>query len=211
MQLNASSAHEPTRRLLERQGLNPIRYSLLMVTDLDETPPDPRWPDGLVVRTYQDDSDLEVFCRTVDETFQDHWGHVESPIEDVVQRWQHRIENGKNIDLSLWFLVVDDDEVTAVARCDPHVGDNLTMGLVDVLGVRRPWRRKGLGTALLHHIFGEFYRRGHKQVSLGVDADSLTGATRLYEKAGMRVVQQVARYEKELRPGKELGTQLVED
>ncbi len=211
VQFNASSTHEPTKRLFERQGLNPIRYSLLMVADLDKAPPDPKWPDGLVVGTYQDYPNLEVFCRTVDETFQDHWGHVGSPIEDIVQRWQHRIENDKNIDLSLWFLVMDGDEVAAVARCEPCVGDNLEMGLVEVLGVRRPWRRKGLGTALLHHTFGEFYRRGHKQVSLGVDAGSLTGATRLYEKAGMRVVQQVARYEKELRPGKELGTRAIEN
>jgi hypothetical protein len=47
-------------------------------------------------------------------------------------------------------------------------------------------------------------------VGLGVDADSLTGATRLYEKAGMHVVRELATYEKELRAGEELARQSVE-
>jgi len=76
--------------------------------------------------------------------------------------------------------------------------------------VRRPWRRKGLGLALLLHSFGEFYRRGRRRVGLGVDAQSLTGATRLYEKAGMRVARVYNTYEKELRPGVDLSTQSVQ-
>lgn len=83
------------------------------------------------------------------------------------------------------------------------------MGWVDQLGVRRPWRRSGLGLALLHHTFGEFYRRGFTRVALGVDASSLTGATRLYERAGMYVARKYLTLEKELRPGVELGTQTV--
>ena len=121
------------------------------------------------------------------------------------------IESKEEFDPTVWFLAMEGDEIAAVCLCAPRMGDNPEMGVVDELAVRRPWRRRGLGTALLHHAFGEFYHRGHKQVGLGVDAESLTGATRLYEKAGMRVAQQFARYEKELRPGKELGTQSVEN
>jgi ribosomal protein S18 acetylase RimI-like enzyme len=65
--------------------------------------------------------------------------------------------------------------------------------------------------ALLLHSFGEFYRRGIHKVALGVDAQSLTGATRLYERAGMHIVRQYARYEKELRPGVELSTQALKE
>jgi mycothiol synthase len=211
MQLEASSAHGPTARLFEKQGLEVVRYSWLMVADLDGMPPEPEWPGGIVLHTYQDYPDLEAVCRTVNEAFQDHWGYVGSPIEDMTRQWQHRIESDEEFDPSLWFLAMDDDEIAGVSLCGPRVGDDTEMGLVDVLGVRRPWRRKGLGLALLHHAFGEFHCRGQKRVSLGVDAESLTGATRLYEKAGMRVVRQLARYEKELRPGREPGTQAVED
>ncbi len=83
------------------------------------------------------------------------------------------------------------------------------MGYVHTLGVRRPWRRRGIALALLHHSFGEFFNRGKSKVSLHVDAKSLTGATRLYEKAGMHVDRLSHNYEKELRPGKDLSTQSV--
>jgi mycothiol synthase len=211
MQLNTSSAHEPTKHLFEKQGLNAVRYSWFMVTDLHEKPPEPEWPDGIVLRTYQDHPDLEAVCRAVDEAFRDHWGHVGSPIEEMTKRWQHRIENNEKFDPSLWFLAMDGTEIAAVNLCESHVGGDTEVGLVDTLGVRRSWRRRGLGMALLHHAFGEFHRRGRKQVGLDVDADSLTGATRLYERAGMRVVRQLVRYEKELCSGEELSTQAVEN
>jgi ribosomal protein S18 acetylase RimI-like enzyme len=102
------------------------------------------------------------------------------------------------------------DEVAAVALCRARAHEDPEMGFVNTLGVRRPWRRQGLGLALLHHAFGEFYRRGQKRVGLGVDASNLTGATRLYERAGMHVARQFDLYEKEVRPGKELSTQAVE-
>ena len=82
-------------------------------------------------------------------------------------------------------------------------------GFVDALGVRRPWRRSGLGLALLHQCFSAFYQRKTRTVKLMVDSRNLTGATRLYERAGMRVTQLHYTYEKELRPGKELRTQAI--
>jgi ribosomal protein S18 acetylase RimI-like enzyme len=83
------------------------------------------------------------------------------------------------------------------------------MAWVQSLGVRRPWRRQGLALALLHHLFGASYRRGITKVGLGVDTESLTGATRLYEKAGMQIYRQWDTYEKELRPGEDLVTRQV--
>ncbi|PKN49141.1 MAG: hypothetical protein CVU58_04450 [Deltaproteobacteria bacterium HGW-Deltaproteobacteria-16] len=54
-----------------------------------------------------------------------------------------------------------------------------------------------------------YYERGKRWAGLGVDAQSLTGVTRLYETAGMRMPRQSALYEKELSGGQELGTQTV--
>ena len=61
------------------------------------------------------------------------------------------------------------------------------------------WRKRGLGLALLLQAFNEFYQRGDRTVGLGVDAQSLTGATRLYEKAGMHVTRRYDTYEKVIR------------
>jgi ribosomal protein S18 acetylase RimI-like enzyme len=75
---------------------------------------------------------------------------------------------------------------------------------VNALGVRRPWRKHGLGLALLTHSFGEFFRRGEQIVGLGVDAENQTGATRLYQRAGMQVASEYVVYLKELRPGRDI-------
>jgi mycothiol synthase len=74
---------------------------------------------------------------------------------------------------------------------------------VDVVAVRRPWRGRGLGLALLRHALGELYRRGVREVGLSVDAESITGAPRLYGRAGLRVSSSYALFQKELRPGRE--------
>ena len=71
-------------------------------------------------------------------------------------------------------------------------------GFVDWLGVRRPWRRRGLGRALLVHAFRELHARGAERVGLGVDAQNATGATRLYESVGMGVEADHATFAKRL-------------
>ncbi len=91
--------------------------------------------------------------------------------------------------------VEDGGEISGVCLCKTIAG----RGEVDVVAVRRPWRNRGLGLALLRHAFGEFYRRGVREVGLSVDAESTTGAPRLYGRAGMRVAQSYTLYQKELR------------
>jgi hypothetical protein len=46
--------------------------------------------------------------------------------------------------------------------------------------------------------FAEFYSRGVPRVTLGVDAESPTGATKLYESVGMTVENAAVVYEKAL-------------
>ena len=82
-------------------------------------------------------------------------------------------------------------------------------GRIGGLNLRWLVALSGLGLALLHHTFREFYKRGKERVGLGVDATSLTGATRLYERAGMHVQKTFHNYELELRPGTELGTEVL--
>ena len=57
--------------------------------------------------------------------------------------------------------------------------------VVELLGVRRPWRRRGLGMALLRQAFYLFQQKGFTEAELGVDAESRTNAVALYERGGM--------------------------
>ena len=77
-------------------------------------------------------------------------------------------------------------------------------GKVGSLSIRRPFRRRGLARALMYHALGEFYRYGIRRVITDTDADSFTGANRLYQQVGMRNYRREHLYEKVLRPGTEL-------
>ncbi len=88
------------------------------------------------------------------------------------------------------------DEIAGVALCDWK--RNGEWGWVETLGVRPAWRRRGIGQALLRSAFLAFFERGERTVALQVDAESPTGATRLYERAGMRVLYEVVVWEKML-------------
>lgn len=184
--------------LLRHEGYEIERYFLRMSIELDETPAAPVLPDGMTIRTFVTGQDDRATHRAVDESFRDHWNHVSEPFD----AWRAHAVERENFDPTLWFLAVESGEVAAAALC----ANFPDLGFVNTLGVRRAWRKSGVGLALLHAAFGEFYRRGQKHVSLGVDAQSLTGATRLYERAGMHEQRKYAIFTKELRTGVELGT-----
>jgi len=204
-------------KLFENNGYCMIRHALRMVIDVDGDLPAPQWPAGIRVRTMRAGEEAEV-VRAVRDSFKDHFGYIEVPFEQDFKRWMHMIENDVNYDPSLWFLAVDEegiarDHIAGMSLCWPKSFDDPDLGWVGTLGVRRPWRRRGLGLALLQHSFIELHQRGKPRAGLGVDAESLTGATRLYLKAGMRPDprHQFSLYEKELRPGIDLSTRSLEE
>jgi mycothiol synthase len=205
------SIDQPAEELFLSLGFNRIRYSLRMVIELNGMPPEAVWPEGISVRNFVVGQDESAALQAVRESFQDHWGYVARPFEAELARWKHFMETDDIFDPSLWFLAMAGDRVVGTALNYPYVDDDHEMGWVGTLGVVRDRRRQGLGLALLHHSFADFYRRGNRKVGLGVDAQSLTGATRLYERAGMRPdpKRQWSMFEKELRPGHEMGTQSV--
>lgn len=183
-------------KMLEHEGYTPARYFFQMEAELNETPPSPEWPENIHVRPFVLGEDEPIFYETMEEAMADHWGHVPISLEE----WKKR-QMGSTFDPSLWFLAVENGEAAGGVLCSVSEGT----GWVDTLAVRAPWRRRGLGMALLNHAAGEFHRRGLNRMALGVDTASPTGATRLYERAGMHVAQQHATYGKELRSGEELA------
>jgi mycothiol synthase len=142
------------------------------------------------VRAMQIDRHERVVHAVIEEAFADHWGYVPRSFED----WEQSVLHSDGFDPTLTFMAFDGNEVAGVA-----VSRHRDIAWVGSLAVRRAWRQRGLGLALLLQAFNEFYQRGDRAVGLGVDAQSLTGATRLYEKAGMHVARQYDTYEKVLR------------
>jgi len=205
------SQAKESQKLFRDLGYRYIRSSYRMLIHLDALPPTPVWPEGLTIRTYNPETDAKAVYLADQDAFRDHFGFVEAPFEEGFKRFKHFMTDYEGFDPSLWYIAWDGDEVAGICLCRPHSYDDPDLGFVNVLGVRRAWRKHGLGLAFLHHAFGEFYRRGKRKAGLGVDAENLTGALRLYEKAGMHVHMQFDLFEKEIRPGKEISVQSLGD
>jgi mycothiol synthase len=177
-------------RLFEGTGFQEVRRFYRMLIELDGLPSPPEWPEGLRVDTFRPE-EAEAFHAALGEAFADEWNFVQMPFE----RWFELRVKAPDFDPSLWFIVRDGDQIAAVLRGDP---DRSGAGFIGALAVLKPWRKRGVGLALLRHAFSEFYRRGQPRIALGVDAQNPTGATRLYERAGMHVAYEAVTYEKEL-------------
>jgi mycothiol synthase len=177
------------RRLFEQHGFVEVRLYYRMKIELDGPPAEPTWPEGLRVATFRE-QDARAFYDAVGESFAEEWNFVHDPYD----QWRELRLGAPDFDPTLWFLVWDGDEVAGVLRGQRRGED----GFVRMIGVRRPWRKRGLGLALLRHAFADWHRRGVMCVALGVDAQNPTGATRLYERAGMHVAYEAIAFEKEL-------------
>ena len=172
--------------LMTSHGYRDVRHFFEMAIEQTEPPP----PVGVTVETVGEE-DVRAFHAALDEAFQDHWEHHST----VFDEWWARHSSNPNLDLSLWFLIRDGDEVAAVTR---NEGNRNGGGYIGAIGVRRPWRGKGYAKALLLHSFRTFFERGMPRVTLGVDAQNPTGATHLYERVGMHVEQENVVFERVL-------------
>jgi mycothiol synthase len=170
--------------LMTARGYREVRRFYEMAIQLDAAPEAPDLP----VEVFHED-DARAFHDALDEAFQDHWEHHGRGFEE----WWGRHRANPNFDPTLWFLIRDGDEIAAVCRNEANRNGG---GYVGAIGVRRPWRGKGYAKALLLYTFREFYGRGMPRVSLGVDAQSPTGATHLYERVGMVVEAENVVFEK---------------
>jgi mycothiol synthase len=162
-------------------GFEPVRHSYRMEIDIVAEPQEPVWPDGITVRNVTADDHRSVH-EAVIEVWRDTNDHYDETFED----WAHWNVESPSYDPSLWFLAHTGDELAAFSVCRQNDVDD-SAGYVGLLGVRRSWRKQGLGHALLLQSFQAFRQRGWTRGTLGVDASSPTGATRLYERAGMHV------------------------
>jgi ribosomal protein S18 acetylase RimI-like enzyme len=206
----ASEDDRTEQRELERHGFDFSRTFHRM--QIDFSPESPSrwvgtglWPEGIGVREFVPGKDDEALVTAWCEAFADHYGIVKQPFETELEEWR-RLMHEDDFDPTLWFLACACDEGTVVGLCICHAtapGDPDRARISDV-GVRPPWRRRGIGRALLLHAFGVLAARGIEGAVLGVDTENKSGAPALYEEVGMHSVRANHTYVKELRPGRNL-------
>jgi GNAT superfamily N-acetyltransferase len=189
----ALEADTAAATLLGSLGYGAVRVFRELRVELDAAPPAPEWPDGLRVVPFDAERDAREFHAAHEEAFADGWDFTP---HDFAAWSQAHLEN-ERFDPTLWCVVRAGDEIAAGTIC---TGDTYGGGWVGVLFTRRPWRRQGVGAALLRDAFARFWERGERNVGLSVDAANETGAFRLYERAGLSPMLGWVVYEKALEP-----------
>jgi mycothiol synthase len=162
--------------------------------------PEPVYPAGIAVQTMEQRPDLEAVWSTVNESFRDHWGHTDL----ILEQWQHWTTE-PDYRPELWYIAWDAEKDEPAGVClngivpEHNARVRRQEGWVHVLGVRRSYRKQGLGRALLLTGMKALQEAGMQWAMLGVDSENLTGALRLYEGAGFRPSKRSAAFRKLIR------------
>jgi mycothiol synthase len=182
--------NEGGRNLATARGHTLVRFFWRMEIDLAEQPPMPEAPVGTTIRDYRPGKDDAALHAMHQEAFAEHWEFTPSPLDE----WLSWRQTRRDYHPALWQIAEENGGIAGAALC---FGED-RFGWVLDLAVRPSSRRVGLGLALLEYAFAALWRRGHTRVGLEVDSENETGATRLYERAGMKVTRRYATYEKVL-------------
>jgi ribosomal protein S18 acetylase RimI-like enzyme len=146
---------------------------LLMRRNLGDSIALPVWPDGVYLKTFTKDDAFEVHALLV-LGYGDGGGSV-----PYFEEWWPLLFGDSEYDSTLCFPVCDRDaRIIGFAHC-------WTSAFVEDVVVHPRFRRRGIGSALLLHIFRKFQCRGAHAVDLKVEVESPTGAISLYESLGM--------------------------
>jgi ribosomal protein S18 acetylase RimI-like enzyme len=179
-------------RLFERHGFQITRSWYRMRRDLSQPIPDEHLPAGLTLCTYHPELEknlLEAF----NESFSDHWGFEPVSYED----WLALFIRATVFRPELSFLAMEGAGSQAqiagfsvnFIRAEDNRREGLAEGFITELGTRRPWRKRGIASALLCESMRAFKSAGLDYAALGVDTQSQTGAVHLYERLGFTVIK----------------------
>jgi ribosomal protein S18 acetylase RimI-like enzyme len=174
---------------LER-GFRRVRSSWTMHREIGPGGPIEGSPDGIRFTTLAEHPDERSLYRADQEAFADHFGFA----PETFDVWRERRLDADDDDRSRWLLALDGDQIVAFLR--QVTGGEVAQ--VAALGTRKPWRGRGIASALLRRAFAEMASAGHREVTLWVDAENETGAVDLYERVGMRSIVVDDTYQLEL-------------
>jgi len=166
-------------RLFARFGLAPARYWFEMVAPTSQVPA-AGTPDGLRIVAYSAAHQAAVHAAHM-EAFSDCW---EFQQRDLVS-WLAITMRSQSFLPGLSLLAFDGAELVGYLLTYNHADPCRVY--VGELGVRRPWRRRGLASALLAGVLDAAAGADVKEISLSVDAGSPTGAVGVYERAGFTI------------------------
>jgi mycothiol synthase len=188
---------ESRLRLFARFGFTAVRWFEDLLRPLDDIPGVPT-PDAITLVPWPADREAELL-RVRNEGFDDHWGS--SPVDE--ERWHALIHgHGARPDLSVIAVSAETDEVVGVCLNHAYPEDfeliGRKEGWITNISTIRPWRGRGVASAMLGWSMAAFAEAGFTHAALSVDSDSPTGAARLYRNLGFEPVRRTITYQIEL-------------
>ncbi len=184
------------RRLYEEIGLSPVRWYADMTLRFAGPPPVHRDPAGIRI-VPMSRKRIEAVRIAHNEVFADHWGT--SPVD--AEGWEQQLLRPESrLSWSWVALDAETSELVGYATNAAHEGDwaaqGFSEGWTDRLGVRRPWRERGVARALLTASMRSFLEAGLDGAGLGVDSDDPCRAFELYQELGYHSSHTVVMYAK---------------
>jgi len=180
---------------LDQRGFSRVRYFYRMQRDLSEPIAPVHLPGDLALRVYTPDLSEPIHA-AFNEAFRDHWSF--DPVSD--EDWQMFFIERTSFRPDLTYVVMDGDEVAGFSfncvSAEENARRQISEGWVEVLGVRRAWRKRGVATALLCASLHAFKAEGLQHAMLGVDTQNLSGALRVYERVGFKPVKRFVQFQK---------------
>jgi ribosomal protein S18 acetylase RimI-like enzyme len=193
----ANDSEQALLGLIESQGYQPARYFFEMTRNINEPLPEAPLPPGLEIRPVTAAHYRPIF-EASNEAFRDHWGFVERTFEEDFPSWME----DPDFNPALWKVAWDGDQVAGMVQNFVNAGENneynRKRGYTEGISVRRPWRKLGLARSLLVQSITMFKEMGMTETALGVDAENLSGALRLYLSVGYKEVKRSMNYRKPL-------------
>lgn len=168
--------------ILEQAGFSEIRRFWHMTIDLGPAHhTEPTAPIGVRITIAESDDDRRLLHRIDEIAFAEHFGFVPHPYEEWIPWFSDR----RDARPDQWRIAWLDDEPVGLCMLDDSRADR-GAGHVRILGVIPEARGRGIALWLLGSAFAHAAREGRMAMTLSVDSDNTTGATALYERAGMR-------------------------
>jgi mycothiol synthase len=179
--------------LLERHG---FRYALAedeMCRDLNQPIPWSSLPDGMSFVTWNAER-ASLFYLVYDHAFRGRPGFP-GWTEDV---WRHDLTAESTFRGDLSLLLMDGPEPVGFAIC--HIenegdGGPSSEGWIAQMGVRPPWRKRGLGTALLCEVMQRLKTMGSRYAVLEVNTNN-PEARSLYRGLGFEYCRRRSSFQK---------------
>jgi ribosomal protein S18 acetylase RimI-like enzyme len=179
LHFGVSADDTDSQRLYQRFDLSPGRFWFDMVAPTTGVP-DADAPDGVDIVDYVPGRETELY-QAHEEAFADHWGHQDHGADGWLGQ---SVRSARFLpEPSRFALAGEAIAGYVLAYRSPVPG----RGYIGQVGVRRPWRRRGLAGAMLAQVLGALADAGFGTVSLGVDAHNPTGAVGVYERVGFTV------------------------